>query len=203
MTTLAELRVLVRAELGDTTVTPLWPDERLDTWIRETIRAYGRALPRAVTVDLASIADEPVYALPSDTLAVLGVEHPLGTVRALADGASGVLTYAVFGQELRLDPAPAAADELIRVRTSALYPVPLADADVCATPPAGDGTLVLGVAARALRWLANSEAKALRYGPTDRAGTAALARASAYEQAFANATKRRSVRVGRLTALGP
>ncbi len=204
MTTLADLRARARAELGDTGVTPLWPDERLDAWAREGIRVYGRALPRSATLDLTSLAGQGAYPLPADVVAVVSVELPPGQALALARGAGPADAggYRIHGGLLVLEPAPDRSGAVIRVRYAALYAEPAADADVLATPPGDDPLLVLAIAARALRWLWLVEAKTLR---ETRAAPPSLDLAARYEQAFGDvvASRRRALRTGRLAALGP
>lgn len=210
MTTLAELRALVRAELGDTTGAPLWPDERLDTWVREAIREYGRALPRRATVDLVSVRDEPSYALPADVVSVLAVEYPVGDPLGAGRRQPGdAPSFEAAGGRLTLAPAPTRAGEPIRVRYGALYPEPTAAGDVLATPPADDDLLVMAAATRALRWLWTAEAKSLRYvsGANARgvASGTALELATGYSRALESALSRRQrqLRLSRLSALGP
>ncbi len=205
MTTLADLRARARAELGDESLTPLWPDERLNAWTREAVRGYGRALPRPVTLDLTSLAGQSGYTLPSEMVSVTSVEFPLGVSLPLARGAgpTDLGTFRLLGSELLLHPAPDRSGDLIRVRYAALYAEPGADADVLATPPEDDDLLVLTVAARALRWLWIAGAKSLRPAPAD--GASALDLSRRYERVVADelAARRRGVRTGQLSALGP
>lgn len=209
MTTLAELRLSVRAELGDLSATPLWPDERLDAWVRDAIRAYGEALPRAATLELITLQGEPRYPLPADLLSVLAVDDAAGwpVPRSADADAPG---YEPAGGQLIVRPTPRVSGQTITLRYLGLYAAPAADSDPLATPPRDDDLLRLAVAASALRWLWTAEAKALRYvgrtgAPT---GVVALERANGYQQAFERLLaerrgRRASLRVGRLSARGP
>lgn len=193
MTTLAQLRAQVRAELDDTSGSPLWPDERLNAWVREAIRGYGRFLPREATLSLSSVAGQAGYVLPPEVVAVLGVEHPDGAARA----PGGWPGFQVFGEELTLMPPPTADGQMIRLRCAAMFAEPGADGDTLATPSTDDDLLVMAVAARALRWLSAEEGKsppAVR--PSTYSGSAALALAADYERTLAAALARRARKFG-------
>lgn len=205
MTTRAQLKALARAELGDTSATPLWPEERLNAWVAEAVREYGQALPRSASVDLVSVAAQAAYALPADLLAITGVEHPSGSHRALGHRSeNGALVYSLSASQLVLDPAPAATGETIRARYAARYAEPAADGDTLATPPVDDDLLVLAVATRALAWLATAELKTLRQSSrTSPPGAGGHAADYAARLQAALKARRRALRPTRLSALGP
>lgn len=193
MTTRAELRARVRAELGDGGGTPLWSDALLHQWLDEAIREYGEQLPREASTSLVSVAGQASYALPSDLDRVLRVEHPDGVLRLAARPAGGditsvgatgrspaVGTFDVWGGQLVLEPAPEAGGEAIQVRYLATYPTPATDGAVLATPSRDDAALVWAVCARALRWINTDESKRQRF--ERERGASAHQAASRYER---------------------
>lgn len=200
MTTRAALRTQIRNELNDAGATPLWSDERLNQWLAEAIRDYGRALPREVETSLASVADQAGYVLPADALRVARVEHPADVLRvAGADGAEAA-GYEVFGGQLVLAPAPGASGEAIGLRYLARYAEPAADGDTLATPVEDDALLVWYACWRALGWISADEAKRQRF--ERQRGATAAAEAEHYRQLYreALADRRRPLRSGRLTS---
>lgn len=213
MTTRGELRELVRQELNDEGTTRLWSDARLDRWIVEAVRWYGREFPRERSVQLATVAGQAEYALPADWNGrdVWRVEHPPGVPRAPLGASAGPGTeadgaeppaYEVYGGALALRPAPAATGEVVVVRYGAGYPEPSADGEVLATPDGDDDLLVLFVCGRALRWLDVDEAKRQRFERTRGVGASAVAQAYEEELRRRAAQRRRPLRSGRLVAWG-
>jgi hypothetical protein len=200
VTTRAALRTQVRNELNDAGTTPLWSDERLNQWLAEAIRDYGRALPREVSTTLASVADQAGYALPADTLRVARVEHPANVLRvAGADGAE-VAGYEVFGGQVVLAPPPGASGEAIALRYLARYAEPAADGDTLTTPSEDDGLLAWYVCWRALGWISTDEAKRQRFERTR--GASAAAEAERYWQLYREAigVRHRPLRSGALVS---
>src|SRR5581483_9386740 len=182
VTTRGGLRQRVRVELHDAGATQLWSDELLNQWLAEAISAYGHDLPKQAETTWTSVADQQEYALPSDYLAAVRVEHPDDYFRVYAPVAGGdvledvsgiptrfrlseQLTFDVYGGNLVLWPAPDVDGETIRLRYRALYAAPSADADVLATPSGDDELLVWWVAARALEWIGMDEARRQRVQP--------------------------------------
>lgn len=197
MTTRLELRNAIRGELNDGGPVYLWPDARLDRWIAEAVRDYGRHLPREASAVLTSVGGQASYALPTGARAVLRVEYPSGVLRAerpstgAEDG--GGPAYEVYGGELVLAPAPEADGEEIKVRYLAEYAAPTTDGETLATPPADDDLLVWFVCARALQWLGTDEAKRQRY--ERQRGASTLGAAQQYAQDYWAAVRRRQRRM--------
>ena len=74
MTTRAELRTRIRAELNDSGASPLWPTERLDQWVVEGLRELGRELGLEKSATLVTVAGQAAYVLPADVVWVLRCE---------------------------------------------------------------------------------------------------------------------------------
>ncbi len=182
MTTRAELRARIRAELNDAGAVPLWGNGQLDQWITEGLRALARdgvGLEKATT--LASVAEQASYALPADVVEVLRVEHPAGFFRkpvpfAAGDVAPeaelfpsdaglrpGELLYDVYGGQLVLSPAPDGSGEAIVVRYVGAYAEPSGDGSVLDVAARDEDALVLWACARALRWIGLDESKRQRF----------------------------------------
>src|SRR6476469_4247506 len=81
MTTRDRLRASVRAELNDTAGVSLWADSPLNGWRAQALREYSRALLKAVSQSITTVADQADYALAADCLRVARVEHPSGFFR--------------------------------------------------------------------------------------------------------------------------
>jgi hypothetical protein len=194
MTTRAQLRDRIRAELNDLGAVRLWPDERLQQWAVEGLRWLGRELGLELATSLTSVASQASYVLPAALVEVTRVEHPSGYFRqpvAFAGGDStpeatmfpadvrlgpGQLTYDVYGGSLILSPAPDASGQAILVRYRASYSEPTADAGVLDVPLRDEDAVVFYVGARACEWLAMDEGKRQRFerdrgsAPADVAG---------------------------------
>ena len=193
MTTRAALRTRVRAELNDLGATRLWPDERLNAWLVESLRWLGRELGLEQAASLTSVAAQASYALPTDVVEVTRVEHPTGVFRLpiahaggdIAPAAaldSGVATrdsglvYDVYGGQLILSPAPDRAGEAIAVRYRGAYAEPTADASVLDVPLRDEDAVLFSACARACEWLAMDEGKRQRFERQRGASPAAVAR---------------------------
>ncbi len=184
MTTRADLRARVRADLNDTGAAQLWSDADLDRWLGEAIRAWSIDAPAQRTTSLSSVKGQPDYTLPADLLQVLRVEHPPDTFRTPASIAGGDTTpdlpsqlvstergerlpgagtYDVFAGLLTLDPAPDAAGQAIVVRYLGTYAVPSSDATVLDLPALDEDPVVWLACGFALRWLGADESKRLRF----------------------------------------
>jgi hypothetical protein len=184
MTTRAELRTRIRAELNDAGVTPLWPDERLNQWIVEGLRDLGRRLGLEKSVTLMSVQDQASYALPADLVQVRRVEHPSGLYRtpvAFAAGdaapeANGLhlvdclggptlpeLRYDVWGGTLELDPVPGTTGEPIVVRYLGAYAEPTGDGGPLDVPSRDEDAVLFFVCGRSMQWIAGDEAKRQRF----------------------------------------
>ncbi|MBI4494778.1 MAG: hypothetical protein HY690_18535 [Chloroflexi bacterium] len=201
MTTRATLRAQVRSELNDGGAVPLWPDERLNQWLAEAVRDYGRSLPREATATLASVADQAAYALPADTLRVVRVEHPQGVVRVVGGDGVDVAGYEVFSAQLVLAPAPHASGESIALRYLARYAEPATDGEALATPAEDDQVLAWYACWRALGWISADEARRQRF--ERQRGATAAGEAQRYQQLYQAAIdqRRRPVRSFRLAIL--
>ena len=213
MTTRADLRSRVRAELNDAGGTTLWSDANLNAWLAEGIRAWSIDVPAQRVSTLTSVKDQPNYGLPGDLLAVRRVEHPTGIYRApvpfvggdrsgelpeLVDGERGLVapgtpTYDVYQGVLWLDPAPAAAGENIVVRYAGLYTVPSSDATVLDLPSQDEDPVVWYAVSRALRWIAVDEAKRQRFERQRRSDPWEIQRG--YDQMVSGAVRDRRRRV--------
>jgi hypothetical protein len=193
MTTRADLRTRIRAELNDLGATRLWPDERLNAWLVESLRWLGRELGLEKATGLTSVANQAGYALPADVVEVTRVEHPIGAFRlpiahaggdvapdAALDVSSGLAaavsgTYDVYGGQLILSPAPDRAGETIAVRYRGAYAEPPADAGVLDVPLRDEDAVLFSACARACAWLAMDEGKRQRFERQRGASPAAVA----------------------------
>ena len=210
MTTRAELRTRIRAELNDGGTAQLWPDERLNQWIVEGLRELGRSLGLEKSQTLVSVKDQAAYALASDVLQVKRVEHPSGFFRTLVPFASGdvgpeadlatdpalkpaALLYDVWGGQLILAPAPDAAGQAIVVRYVGAYAEPSGDASVLDVATRDEDAVVFAVCRRALQWISVDEAKRQRF--ERQRGADASAEARRYEQEFTTLVRQRRGRV--------
>jgi len=210
MTTRADIRTRTRDELNDNGTAKVWSDALLNRWIGEALREWSRVVPRDRTWQTTSTANDPSYALPSDLLEVVRVEHPPGMFRVrggLHDGDvspsadlgsleswSGLkpaqLLWEQWGGEVVLVPAPDASGETIEVRYKGAYSVPSDDVTALEVAAEDEESVVLYACARALRWVALDEAKRQRFAH-DRGADPADSR-QAYERAFrARARQRR------------
>jgi hypothetical protein len=218
VTTRAELRARARAELNDLGAVSLWPDELLNGWVVEGIRELGRDLPAERSTSLVSVAGQAGYALPSDVVEVVRVEHPAGYYRLpvaqgsgdVAPGASwqaiGVpageggmaLLYDVYGGQLSLVPAPSLSGEAIAVRYWAAYAEPTSDASVLDVPARDEDAVLFNARARALQWLGMDEAKRQRFERSR--GASPVGSARQYERQYRDVVRaaRDRVRIRRL-----
>ena len=73
-----ELRTLCRRRLGDLTVPFQFSDEQLNQWINDAIADYSLHFPRVQSTSIACVADDRMYDLPSNCLAILSLEYPTG-----------------------------------------------------------------------------------------------------------------------------
>lgn len=199
MTTRATLRTQLRNELNDGGATPLWPDERLNQWLIEAMRDYGRRLPREAVVELASVANQAAYALPAETLRLDRVEHPQDVARVVGGDGVEVAGYEVFAGQLVLVPAPGRSGEAIVLRFLARYAEPATDGEALATPAEDDQLLAWYACWRALGWISADEAKRQRF--ERQRGASAAAEAQRYQQLYQEgiAQRSRAVRSSRLT----
>jgi hypothetical protein len=184
MTTRAEMRTRIRAELNDAGVTPLWPDERLNQWIVEGLRDLGRRVGLEKSVTLMSIQGQAGYALPADLVQVRRVEHPSGLYRtpvafasgdaapdanelSFVDGFGGPtlpeLLYDVWGGTLQLSPTPGATGEPIVVRYLGAYAEPIGDGGLLDVPARDEDAVLFFVCGRSMQWIAGDEAKRQRF----------------------------------------
>jgi hypothetical protein len=180
MTTRAEIRARVRDELNDTGGVKLWSDGLLNRWIGEAIQEWSRVVPRDRTWQTTSTANDGAYALPSDVLEVVRVEHPPGLFRVrggLHDGDAAPtadlsgwpgtrpagLAWEHWGGEVVLIPAPDASGEVIEVRYMGAYSVPSDDVTSLEVAALDEEALVLFAWERALRWIGLDEAKRQRF----------------------------------------
>lgn len=219
MTTRLDLRTRVRVELNDAGGVPLWSDGALNQWLEEAIRDYGEELPKEVSLDVSSVADQASYALPGDFDRAVLVEHPVGVFRVATRPAgkdiaamgsvpslcltgAGSRTFDVWAGLLVLDPAPEASGEAIRLRYLATYAAPTSDGATLSTPARDDALLVWLVAGRALRWLGTDESKRQRF--ERQRGVSAQDAASQYERDVraAYAQRRRRIQSRRLAVRG-
>jgi hypothetical protein len=211
MTTRAELRNRIRAELNDLGAVPLWADARLNQWIVDGLRHLGRELPLEKSASLVTVAGQAGYALPADVLEVTRVEHPTGRFRQPVPAASGdrspdatllpgdaglepsELTYDVYGGQLILSPAPDRAGETVAVRYRGAYAEPSADATALDVPTGDEDPVVFYACARAIEWIAMDEAKRQRFERQRGASPAAVARE--YDGEARSAIRQRRARV--------
>lgn len=209
MTTRAEIRARARDELNDNGTAKLWSDGLLNRWIGEAVRAWSRAVPRDRTWQTTATASVAGYALPSDVLEVVRVEHPPGVFRVrggLHDGdvapeadlgswAAGPrsLTWEVWNGEVVLIPAPGASGEPIEVRYKGGYSVPTDDVTPLDVAAEDEEALVLYVCGRALQWVALDEAKRQRFERQRGADPAALRQE--YERELQRLTRARRSRL--------
>ena len=192
MTTRAELRNRIRAELNDLGATRLWPDERLNQWLVEGLRYLGRELPLEKSASLTTVANQASYGLPADLEQVTRVEHPTGHFRQPVPFASGDRSpegdplnvarstfngvYDVYGGQLILSPAPDRAGETIGVRYRGAYAEPTADAAALDVAIRDEDAVLFYACARAVEWIAMDEAKRQRFERQRGASPAAVAR---------------------------
>lgn len=172
MTTRADLRARVRAELNDAGATSLWASADLDRWLAEALRELGRDLGLEKAATLTSVAGQAGYALPGDVLALRRVEHPAGTIRirrgqwhVASDeegGESRQSAYDAWGATLTLAPAPVVTGEAIVLRYLGAYAEPSSDASVLDVPARDEDLVVWLICARAMAWIGNDEAKRQR-----------------------------------------
>lgn len=208
MTTRAELRATIRAELNDQGAAQLWPDGRLDRWIVEALRELGRDWPAPKSINLTSVAHQAAYALPGDVLEVTRVEHPSGAFRVPTEGSAadvsgdpgaspyerGDRSYDVYGGELVLSPVPGASGEAIAVRYLGGYAEPASDAGVLDVPARDEDLVVWLVCRRAFSWIDNDEAKRQRF--EHRPGPVPAPAARELQRRYEDALRRRRARVG-------
>ena len=177
MTTRADLRSRVRAELNDAGAAQLWTDADLNRWLAEGVRAWSYDWPAERSTTLATAKGQPNYGLPGDLITVRRVEHPTGIYRAPVPFASGdvapearlldlgcgvnpaELIYDVYNGVLWLSPAPDAAGESITVRYDGLWIVPSSDVTVLDLVSQDEDPVVWVACASALRWIGTDEAK--------------------------------------------
>jgi hypothetical protein len=222
MATRADIRTRAREELNDNGGVKLWADALLNRWIGEAIREWSRVVPRDRTWQTTSTANDPSYALPSDALEVVRVEHPPGLFRArggLRDGDASPtadlgtlggwtglrpaqLTWEQWAGEVVLIPAPGATGEAIEVRYKGTYTVPADDVTALEVAAIDEDALLLFVCARALQWVALDEAKRQRF-ERQRGSDPAAARQQ-YEHDFRQLVRERrgGVRPRRLVVRG-
>ena len=210
MTTRAEIRTRTRDELNDNGGVKLWSDGLLNRWIGEAIREWSRVAPRDRTWQTTSTANDPSYALPSDVLEIVRVEHPPGVFRThggLRDGdvsptadlgglegwtglRPAQLTWEQWGSEVVLVPAPDVTGETIEVRYKGAYSVPADDVTPLDVPIADEEALVLYACGRALQWIALDEAKRQRF--EQQRGADPGASRQAYERGFRTLARERT-----------
>lgn len=144
MTTLADLRALLRLTLADTDI---WPDAALNAWIGQGIRFYSAHYPQLRHASPALTRDVRVVPLPAEVMRVLAVTYDIAafphhlrivplaaggltldtmecTVRTAADGVT---------LELVLGASPLAGDEIV-VSYFGAHPVPALDTDIVTVP---------------------------------------------------------------------
>lgn len=215
MTTLAEMRALVREELNDSGGTTLWTSALLNRHIADAIRSYSRDLPLKKRATITVVADQDEYDLPADLITIDRLTQPTHWLRRRVDPmrtsegdptqstqlvdyqsrvgiAGNPATFWTHGMALYLDPAPGSegTDQDITLWYGAYYPLPAADGDTLATPEGDDDLINHLTCAFALAWIATDEAKRQRF--TDKTGSspsAATARHTAYVQAVINKRK--------------
>ena len=193
MTTLANLRALVRRALEDTdAVNPLWSDTELNDDIASAMREYGARFPREASTTIAAVVGATEYALPADARRVVRVEAPAGTVlppRAADLGAEAgrQQSWAVWGGTLLLGEA---VDQALVVYYRGLYAIPAADATDAGLPPEGDEVVVWGAVVLALQRREISTAKR-RSGSAQEAVALRAAR-RAYQDALRRCQRLRS-----------
>jgi hypothetical protein len=219
MTTRADIRTRARDELNDNGTTKVWSDGLLNRWIGEGVREWSRLVPRDRTWQTTSTANDPTYALPSDVLEVVRVEHPPGLFRVrggLRDGdVSGTadlgawcglrpaqMLWEQWGGEVVLIPAPDASGEAIEVRYKGAYSVPSDDVAALDVASDDEDALVLYACARALQWIALDEAKRQRF-ERERGADPAASR-QVYERDFRTMARERQggIRPRRLVVRG-
>ena len=222
MTTRADIRARVRDELNDNGSVKLWSDALLNRWIGEGLREWSRVAPRDRTWQTTSVANDPTYALPSDVLEVVRVEHPAGLFRtrgglrdgdvapttdlSVLGGWSGLrpaqLTWEQWGEEVVLIPAPDATGETIEVRYKGAYSVPSDDATTLEVAAEDEEALVFYACGRALQWIAVDEAKRQRF-ERQRGADPVTARRE-YDREFQGLARRRrgAVRPRRIVSRG-
>jgi hypothetical protein len=206
MTTRAELRARIRAELNDAGATALWPDERLNQWIVEGLRDFGRHAGLQKSQTIASVAGQAGYPLAADVLQVARVEHPSGRFRVPAPFSAGevapgvslaepgpALLYDVWGGLLVLSPRPAASGEPIVVRYVGAYAEPVGDAGVLDVAAHDEDAIVFYACRRAATWIAGDEAKRQRFERQRGADPSGVARE--YERAYVGLVRQRRGRV--------
>ena len=204
MTTRAELRQKIRDELNDNAAAKLWTDALLNDFIVQAIRAYGRDLPKQASASITAVADQEAYTLPADFDRAMRVEQPDGELRVLSSGFRGELgTYRVWGNQLTLDPAPAAAgsDQDISLEYLARYAEPAVDGDTLATPLSDDDVLVAFACADAMRWVGSDEAKRARFERQRGASPGGAAEAYERRAQAAIASRKRRLRSSTLAPL--
>ena len=211
MTTRAELRQKIRDELNDNAAAKLWTDALLNDFIVQEIRAYGRELPKQASATITAVADQEAYALPIDFDRAMRVEQPDDELRVLSSRFRGELgardsqlgTYRVWGSQLTLDPAPAAAgsDQDISLEYLARYAEPAVDGDTLATPLSDDDVLVAFACADAMRWVGSDEAKRARFERQRGASLGGAAEAYERRAQAAIASRKRRLRSSTLAPL--
>jgi hypothetical protein len=199
MTTRAQLRTTIRAELNDSSGTPLWADALLNEFIVQAIRRYGEQLPEEATATITVVAHQEAYALPDRFLHAVRVRQPEDVERV--GDPRHPWSYRVFAGQLVLEPAPtqAGSDQNVTLDYLRRYAEPAADGDTLATPSHDDDILVGLVCARALAYLGMDESKRQRFERQRGADPREVA--AAYERRAAERmiVRTRLLRTGTLT----
>lgn len=172
MTTRAQLRTSIRAELNETSAA-IWSDALLNEFINRAIREYGRIRPDRASTTITAVADQAAYALPARFVQVLRLEQPADNLRWHDPTELSGNGYRVTDSQLILSPAPAAAGSTydLVLEYLATYAEPTADGDTLSTPERDDDVLINFACHYALRYLDTDEAKRQAY--TSRRGVSA------------------------------
>lgn len=90
MTTRADLRLMIRRRLADTSAEPLWDDAMLDDAIGAGMRRYSTRVPRQAVENVAVLAGDREITVPGtvNALRVIRVFDDLGIVWPRWEGAS-------------------------------------------------------------------------------------------------------------------
>jgi len=145
MTTLAQIRAIVREVLADTTQ---WPDATLNVWINQAIRDYSHYFPDYATEAIPCVTDDTTYALgatyAAGIISLIRVEYPDGEtppryLQRLNDGSQFFLNgpyYDIRGdppEELRLGESPTTG-EYVEVSYTKAHKALSANADATTVP---------------------------------------------------------------------
>lgn len=171
MTTRAELRLMIRRRLADTSAEPLWDDALLDDAIGAAMRRYSTRVPRQAVENVAVLAGDRAITVPAtvNALRVVRVFDDLGTVWPRWEGTSDAApapvsppraeaTWRAWGEDLVLT-RPVPRDGTWRIEHLAHRVEPTDDVTPLDMQPGDDDLLIAVAVAVALERRAIADGK--------------------------------------------